>query len=608
MKLATLRSRLNQLRRRRAMVRQSTAWSAVALAGLWLVTAAFLVDWLLLMSVPQRLVAWGIGLSVAGWAFWRYTRPWLGVKEDVVDVALLVEKHQHIDSDLVAALQFQETNAADWGSPQLESAVIEYVEEFSPSLNVFEGFTYRRFKRRLAWLAGTLAVLLGAAALFPDHAGAFANRMLLGSMRYPTDTKIERIAINGETVYLADGEKVPLRLAYGTPLDFEVRGTGRLPEKGVIRLKTKDSENEVEVELNRGLAGEPVKATDPAFAEDEDLALPSSSVPTKQRSANESEMADETGGQAVYQGRLPRLVGSVTYQAYLGDTWTDPLEIEVIPLPVVTVSLDPQPPRYAIQGDEEAGSVREGTRQIAVIEGTSVALDLESSNKPLAQARLTVEGKNYPLEKVDQAGKSWRLAGPNSPLDRIRQPVRYAIQVEDEDGLPLEHPIEGYIRIRADRKPRIQPPVLEVSLVRPTAVPPIDYSVSDDYGLSRLALNVQVVRKIPMENEEDGMRDDVDHVTWEIREIPSEEQPIRSLAESYPLDLSPMKLNPGDELKVTLEAFDYRGEFAPQSSISEPLVLKVTDAHGVSARVEELDKKSAQSIDRAIETISGDKK
>jgi hypothetical protein len=56
---------------------------------------------------------------------------------------------------------------------------------------------------------------------------------------------------------------------------------------------------------------------------------------------------------ATYGGTLPRLVDSVSYQIYLGDAWTDPRQIEVIPLPAVTVELVPhavrivRPPRPA---------------------------------------------------------------------------------------------------------------------------------------------------------------------------------------------------------------------------------------------------------------------
>ncbi len=604
--LKTLRSRLNQLRRRRAVVRQTTAWSAVVLAVLWLVAAVFVVDWLLLMDVPQRLVALLLSALIAGWAFWRYTKPWVGVKEDLIDVALLVEKHQHIDSDLVAALQFQETEATKWGSPQLESAVISYVEEFSPSLNVFEGFTYRRFKRRLAWLAGTVSVLGVAIVLFPDYFGAFANRMLLGSMRYPTDTQIDRVALNGKTVLVQGGEPVTITCAYGTPLDFEVLGHGQLPEKGLVRLQTESLENAVEIELNRGLSAEPVMAADPAA---KNAKIPKTQSPRSNSSATSETPPNKTAGQAVYHGRLPRLVNSVSYQVYLGDTWTEPLEVKVIPLPVVTVTLDPHPPSYAASGDKEEAGVREGTRQIAVVEGSSVTLDLKSTNKPLTKAVLTLDDKSYPLTRRDKNGRRWTLAGANSPLHEIRRPLRYAIHVQDEDRLGLEQPIEGYIRIRADRSPRIQPPELVTQLVLPKAKPTVDFHVSDDYGLSRLAVKVQVVRKVPLtEDDPTDMMDQVDHITRDMLIVKPAEQPQRSLSGRYALVLESFKLSPGDELKVTLEAFDYRGPFEPRSSISEPLVLKVTDVQGILMGMRNTDERSAQSLDHIIEISSGDTK
>jgi hypothetical protein len=585
------------------MVRHSTAWSALVLAVLWLALLVFFVDLLLLMDVPQRIVAWVICGLVAAWAFWHYTKPWIGVKEDLVDVALLVEKHQHIDSDLVAALQFQEGDAPKWGSPQLESAVIEYVEEFSPSLNVFEGFTHRRFKRRMAWLLGTLAVMIALAVVFPAYAKAFANRMLLGSMRYPTDTQIERIVLNGQTVYVQGGEAVIFTGPYGMPLDFEVHCQGVLPEQGKVRLKPLDAETEVDIELHRGLAATPVSTSNPMAHESNSLSSGSQSSETA--SAPEA----ETSGEAAYRGQLPQLVGSMTYQVHLGDAWTEPLEIKVIPLPVVTVTLDPKPPAYAIVGDEEAETVREGTRQIAVVEGSDVAVNLTSNNKPLKNAILTLEDKTYPLTPLDAEGRKWTLSGAGSPLHEIRQPLRYAIQVEDEDGLSLQTPIEGYIRIRADRPPRILPPDLVTPLVLPKAKPTVDFSVSDDYGLSRLAVKVQVVRKVPMPGDDPkDMQDQVDHVTRDMILVDPKEQPKRTLTGRYALVLETFKLSPGDELKVTLEAFDYRGEFQADSALSEPLVLKVTDVQGILLGMRNTDERSAQSLDNIIEITSGDTK
>jgi hypothetical protein len=220
-----------------------------------------------------------------------------------------------------------------------------------------------------------------------------------------------------------------------------------------------------------------------------------------------------------------------------------------------------------------------------------------------------VEDKIFPLTAQDEEGLRWSLSGPDSPLHQIRQPVRYSIQVRDKDGLELEQAIEGTIRIRADRKPRIQPPDLVTALVLPKAKPTVDFHVSDDYGLSRLAIKVQVVRKMPISMDDpEEMQDQVDHVTRDMILVDPREQPKRNLSGRYALNLESFQLSPGDELKVTLEAFDYRGDFEPQSNISEPLVLKVTDVQGILLGMRNTDERSAQSLDNIIEISSGDSK
>ena len=41
------------------------------------------------------------------WAYWRFARPLLKRRETDLDMALMVERQQGIDSDLVAAIQFE---------------------------------------------------------------------------------------------------------------------------------------------------------------------------------------------------------------------------------------------------------------------------------------------------------------------------------------------------------------------------------------------------------------------------------------------------------------------------------------------------------------------
>src|SRR5215213_21974 len=179
--LTPLRSRLNELRRRRQAVRLGTGYSAVGLAILWSLSSLFAVDWLLEMNRPQRVIMILACVGIVIWASRRFALPWLGQHESELDIALLVEKQQRIDSDLVAAIQFESAEAPRWGSRQLEQAVIGYVAEFGKSWNVLEGFSRQELVRRGGALLATIVLLAVAIAIFPRHAGAFFNRMLLGS-------------------------------------------------------------------------------------------------------------------------------------------------------------------------------------------------------------------------------------------------------------------------------------------------------------------------------------------------------------------------------------------------------------------------------------------
>ena len=71
------------------------------------------------------------------------------------------------------------------------------------------------------------------------------------------------------------------------------------------------------------------------------------------------------------------------------------------------------------------------------------------------------------------------------------------------------------------------------ALVLPKAKPTVDFSVTDDYGLSRLAVKVQVVRKVPLASDDlKDMQDQVDHVTRDMILVDQKEQPKRTLTGS----------------------------------------------------------------------------
>lgn len=574
-KLLALKSHLGALRRRRAMLRLSTAWSGSVLAVCCALLAGFGVDWTFQLTRPQRVLMLLCYAGTAWWAYRRLTRPYLGTAESEVDVALLVERQQRIDSDLVAALQFESPEAARWGSQQLEDAVIDYVAEYGSGINVFEGLSHAEFRRRMIALGVLAGGLLLSAAVFPGYIPAFLNRMFLGRAHYPTQTRLERIAVNGNLVFPTSETIVP-RVPSGRPLKFEVECGGVLPATAEVRIRAQGSDLEtvIPLEVVGALATEP--AADPTAA------------PT-------------TVARRGFTGELPRLIDSVTFEVYAGDAWTDPVEIEAIPLPVVTVLLEQTPPPYAA-GAMKPTDNQAGSRQISVIEGSRVAIAVECGNKPLRSARLTVGQQEYPLSARDGDRRAWSLAESNSPLESVVEPIAFEVQVQDEDGLALEQPLQGYIRIQADRPPRVVGAVV-TERVLPAARPTVSYGATDDYGLALVKLNRQVMRA-------SGETEESTIVVRTAKEgagkgnAGKEEAPA-VLRGSYTVDLKPLKLVKGDEVRLTLEAVDFRGGQPGKSATSDPLVFQVTDESGILAGLIEADEKSARQLDIIIQRQLG---
>ena len=225
-RLGVLRQQLVNVRRRRYSTRVAAALLAMGLAMLGTLAGIFLLDWQLTMSRPQRLVALAIGAGAIAWAWRRFARPLLARREGDLDVALLIQREQKIDSDLVAALQFESPEASRWGSPHLERAVIDRVAHFSRREDVGEKLTHGEpVLRRGLLLAATFAALIAAVAWQPRYAGTFLLRLAFASRHYPTATQIDEVQLNGQPVI--DGDTI--RAGYGQPIRFAIRATGELP-------------------------------------------------------------------------------------------------------------------------------------------------------------------------------------------------------------------------------------------------------------------------------------------------------------------------------------------------------------------------------------------
>jgi hypothetical protein len=568
-RLKTLRQQLAGLRRRRRFVRLAAAWLAIGLAVIWTLAVIFLLDWMFVMNRLQRAIALATGAAVVVWVYRRYARPLLSRRETDLDMALLVERQQGIDSDLVAALQFERPDAPQWGSQQLERAVIDYVAAFSRGLNVLEGIPTEHVYRRGLALAASFAIAAVIAAMYPQYVTTFFARLAMSNVHYPTRTQIDEVQMNGAVVVLGDR---PINAGYGQPVEFVVWTSGESPGAGSeIRLRS----------ISSGVSS-PLKLV------------------------QDSKTAD---GKVQFRGELPQLVDSVEFEVHAGDAFTESTQLDVIPLAVVEPKLTATPPAYAqaaalVDPDKSAGS-----RQLSVLEGSRVDLEINCDNKSLTAATLSVTStdydvdknavtvkKEFPLEKQDTEGRRWKLTPADTPLSHVDSLLKYEIQVTDIDGLHLPHPLDGSIRIKPDRPPSVTASVDVQYFLPSSGVPEISYTANDDYGISAMRLFVEVIHS--------GSSPETVGEPIPILKQQSAApvlKPKLPLAGVYRLPLDQFKLAKGDQVRLILEATDYRGGEPGKSTKSDPVVLQITDESGILAALSETDRHAYDQMNVLIQ-------
>ncbi|MCC9609518.1 hypothetical protein LOC68_04815 [Blastopirellula sp. JC732] len=551
-KLNQLRWQLQKLRQARRSVRLGSALAVIVGSLLLALLLVFGLDVALEMNVAQRVIILVIATATLIWAWRKFAAPWLGTSETTLDMAMLVERRHGIESDLVGALQFESPEATKWGSAELESAVIDYVAELGGDIDVFDGFDSSPLRRRMTWAAVILVFAIGTAALAPRHVWTFMQRLALSDIHYPTKTTIESIRIGGVDVDPTQAAKTVVKIGYGQPFDVQVLASGVLPASGQFSLTGKSGATQVDL------------------------------LPPK----------EEIEG-ANFVAQLPRLMEPAVYQISLGDSWTDPAQIEVLPLPTMETEMSVTPPEYAI-GLESGESAR--GLQRAVLEGSRVDLQIISS-KPLATSllHLTVGEEESTIEMVasDDKKLTWNLPPSETPFTSVAAPVRFELEMKDEDGLAPQFIPKGYLRLKNDRAPQIAASAIH-RVVLPTAKPVIAFRVSDDYGVASIKLQLKVERG----------EDEFAVKTYELLDNPLKASQLPFSSE-YSLPLSELKLEKGDSLSVTLEARDWRGRGEGVVAISEPLVLEVSDESGVLAAISEADQRSEEQLTEIIKRQLG---
>lgn len=561
--LAPLREQMANICRRRRVIRLAAAVLAIGIALVSVLVVIFLLDWQFSMSRLQRIVALFLGAGATAWAYRKYAAPLSAIRETDLDIALLIEKEQQIDSDLVAALQFETPEAAQWGSKQLERAVISYVAEFSRDSQLLERSPHRTVARRGTVVAVALLAIIAAAVWQPRYAATFFNRLAMSSRHYPTRTSIDQIVINAIEI-TKPGQVV--RCGFGQPVEFRVRISG-------------DSPGQVHKIDFLGVKAGEQRSIELSFVQQGNSNMKAAS--------NESSLHAE----------LPGLVDSLQCRVLAGDAWSEPARLEVIPLPIIEPQITVTPPQYARQST--AADVAIGSWQISVLKGSQVEAGIKCRNKQLTAANLTIGTQTFPLIPRDSTGQNWALPAPGTPLEKIGHSLEYKIEATDSDGLHLPRPIAGSIAIKADSPPAITA-AANVRLFVPSGLPEIRYTVDDEFGISAVRAIVEIDHK---GSESPSLAQQ----TFEVLTMPRDKPLVRPnlpISGIFRLPLTTLKGVKGDEVKITLETTSFRGDEPGTTVKSDPITLQITDEAGIMAALGEADKQAAQKMDALIERQS----
>lgn len=550
--MGRLEAELDRLLRRRAVVRWGSALTALLSGAILLLLVAYLLDWSLRLPRPGRvglILAWLAGVGMVG-RRWSWSLVARG--DTVTDAALWVERRHRVDSDLVAALQFA-GGAVGGGSDRLSAAVVESVAEYAKGLDVFEGFHWAPLPRRLLLLLAALLLAVLVVLPAPACALAFAQRFCLLDVRYPTAIQIVSLEINGQSLApVGRGERTVAAVA-GQPLRVAIETAGQPVASAGVLLHRATGHAAGEIVLSR------------------------------------SEAAGGDGRCTPWRGELAQLSESVRLTVHAGDAETDPVEILVRPLPVVVLEWAVFPPAYAKGSSPTTSDVGDGARNLTLLAGSRIELTVRSENKDLRRATLTIGEMDFSLTPCGKSNRRCWKVPAGTMLDRLEESLRYSLQVEDTEGLQLPAPLSGQIRLKTDRLPRVAAAVLS-KVVLPTGKPRVSCGAADDFGLTSLIAAIDVKR-------EDGT---TAHHEVALKSLPTTPVPVLKLREDFPMDLAPYGLQKGDEVKITIAARDWRGDLEPQTGVSEPLVLMVTDRNGILASLMEADQQSARQLDSII--------
>ena len=448
---------LQDIRRKVKLFSVAFGAGIVLAAAAGLLLATVLLDWLLNLPTPLRIVIVLAALGAMGYALWAWVLRPLWARLTIGDVAGRLEHaFPQFDDRLRSTVDFvRDGGGYVPGSDPMKQKVVAEAAGMAQAVDLSRVIDARPVWYSVAGGVGALLVLvlLGIVA-GGNFLGIAANRLVGGGAQYPKSTHIDLVG------------NVPLRVPVGQPVDVKMKltkGAGRT-KKAVIHYRYDNGPWQKELmALN----------ADGTFASALDARL----KPDQQ-------------------------TGTLEIRVEAGDDERALPAVTLVPrLDVTRVEARVTPPPYAGQ---VVSAVNLGERPATMAVGSTVELAI-AFNKALQQPRDDVPPVRIEPSKNQAAPAiSWKLDGANVAVGTFKagESMRFTVRATDADGFENTGTQEFDLIVREDAMPTVQIEEPRRSEDRtPEATFPLRVVAEDDYGISQAQL---VVRRIGGERAQGG--------------------------------------------------------------------------------------------------------
>lgn len=536
---------------------------------------AGLLDYLVRMPRPMRLVLWLIGLGLVIGAIRRYVVPAVRFKPSLTDLALRIEQtpagqNAGLRDILAAGLEFHDSG------PQQASGLRQQIAAMASGLfsDLRTGNVLRPVggaRRGLTLLMLTVAVLGSIVTLAPLLTLLGAQRTLMPwtGAEWPSRTAL-----------LDATDERAHALTAALPMRAVLTRTNRSPGQTRVQLKYRliqgDHAGQTETALmtpqgvkhDRELRGEVYeRLLDPR-------ALADASLPA----------AGSENGQGRAQATPDR---KLEYWFETSDARTEPALIQLVEPPAVTrLRIAIAPPSYAgellggengfVSGTKDLGAGKPDASTIApVLVGSRIGVEFELNKEvPLPDARNGSDALAFAAKLMAGAA-----VPPDLSIDPIKsgfrlnwkaqETIRFGAVLEDSFGIRSQDPAAVAIVVVPDRAPAVH--VLEPAQdesVLPSAVIDVVGEAKDDVALSGLTMEARVLaaRADSPGAPPEPRGQPIEIAVWK----PDAELKDRREAKvSATIELQTFDVKPGDEVHLYAVAKD---TFALDGQSREPVL------------------------------------